>query len=265
MSELIHLESGQTGLQWRLLATVSAAALVAAMCNANQAEAQDSDRPTVWIELGGLMQHVSGQGDPFVPSFLAANPNSPVLQPTTPVQAQRSVPFSFGEEGKITVQPEGSDWQFAASVSYGRSSTFKHVDHQTNRLFTKYTGYVTDLERFADTKVHRKQSDAIVDFSAGKDVGLGLFGKNWFSVLSLGVRFAQFSSKTTFDVRARPDLQLQYKYPATFSGIHILPQHSFHNYHVTGSASRSFHGIGPSITWNASFPFWVRWKKARLL
>jgi iron complex outermembrane recepter protein len=256
MSELMNARNGGRNFHWQLLTTVSALALLAAAYGTSEVKAaeQDTDRPALWIELGGQLDHVAGQGEPFSPAFLTAYSDSVVLQPTTPVQAQNPPPFSFGEEGKISFQPQGSDWVLLAAVNYGRSSNFKHVDHQTNRVFTKYPGYVTDLEKFADTKVTRRESHAILDFAAGKDVGLGLFGREGSSILSLGVRFAQFTSKENFNINARPDLQLQYKYPASYAGIHFLPDRRFHTYHAAGSASRSFHGIGPSLSWNGSAP-----------
>jgi len=152
------------------------------------------------------------------------------------------------------LQPKETDWQFAASVLYGRSSSFKHVDHQTSRVFTKYEGYVTDLEKFADTKVQRQESHLLLDFSAGKDVGLGLFGRHGSSVLSAGVRFAQFTTKENFHLNARPDLQLQYKYPSHYGSIHFLPDRRFHTYQATGLATRSFVGVGPSLSWTGSVP-----------
>ena len=63
---------------------------------------------------------------------------------------------------------------------------------------------------FADTQARRSESHAILDFTAGKDVGLGMFGRDSTSTLSLGVRFAQFASKSAFNVSARPDLQFKY-------------------------------------------------------
>ncbi len=260
MSELMNVRSNGRGLRWQLLSTVSAVALLAAVYGPSDSRAadQDADRPTVWIELGGQMEHINGQGDAFVPGFLAANPNSSVLQPVTPVQAQRPGPFSFAEEGKISIQPDGSDWVFSVGVNYGRSSNFKHVDHQTNGVHAKYSHskpgqLITDAD-FADTQAHRQESHAILDFVAGKDVGLGMFGKEGSSTLSFGVRFAQFASKATFDIRARPDLRIKY-YPSA----HALPSRDplkyFHTYHAAGQASRSFHGIGPSLSWNGSIPF----------
>ena len=90
MSELMNTQDAERDFRWQLLTTVSALALLAAVYGSSEAKAadEDADRPTVWIELGGQLEHVSGQGDLFTPGFLAANPNSPVLQPVTPVQAQ---------------------------------------------------------------------------------------------------------------------------------------------------------------------------------
>ena len=200
---------------------------------------------------------MEGQGDNFPVGFLSTYPDSPVLQKVTPLQAQNPPPFSFGEDGKITYQPEDSDWVFSAAVRYGRSSTFKHVDHQTGRVSSipfKYgTGVsITTVEKFSNTQEHRHESYTVIDFAAGKDFGLGLFGKDGSSILSLGVRFAQFSSNATFDVRARPDLRTKHKY----YGTHKLGNNVyFHTYYATGRAARSFHGIGPSLSWTGSSPF----------
>lgn len=258
MSELMNTYT-RRAVRRQLLSTASALAFIAsayAMGEANAADG-DADHPTLWIELGGDLQHVGGQGEPFMPGFVAANPNSAVLKQPTPIQAQKPLPFQFGEEGKISLQPEGSDWVFSASVLYGRSSNFKKVDHQTNRVFSlqyPYTPskfYKTDLENFANTQVHRRESHAVLDFAVGKDVGLGLFGREGSSNLSLGVRFAQFSSDVTFDAKARPDLHVNSKYNSFFH--RSLPKSKyFHTYHATGQASRSFHGIGPSLSWNGS-------------
>ncbi len=259
MSELSSTRNDSREFRWQLLATVSAVALLASftMRDAKAAD-QDADRPTVWIELGGQLERAAGQGNSFAPGFLTTYQNSPVLQPTTPLQAQNPPPFSFAEDGKISFQPNGWNWIFFAAVNYGRSSNFKHVDQQTNRVGPPTHGFYISHGRsfattadFADTQVHRRESHTILDFVVGKDVGLGMFGRESSSTLGFGIRFAQFESNTTFDVRARPDLHVKY-YPAQ-NPSYALPY--FHTYHATGSASRSFHGIGPSLSWNGSTPF----------
>ena len=247
-------------IRWQLLSTVSAFALLASTYTADAA-GSDADHPQIWIELGGQMENIDGQGEVFAPAFLANNLNSPVLTPVTPLQAQRPPKFSFGEEGSISFQPDSSDWVFSAALRIGRSSNFRHVDHQTNDAF--HTLYKSDVakypskppispENFADTQVHRKESHAVLDFLAGKDVGLGMFGRNASSILSLGVRFAQFTSKESLDIRARPDRTIKYAQPVPHITL-LLPY--FHTYHVTGNASRGFRGVGPSLSWTGSAPF----------
>ncbi len=261
MSELMNARSGKRDFRWQLLTTVSALALLAAvgMGDAKAAD-EEPDRPTVWIELGGQAENITGQGERFAPAFLAAYPNSTVLGPVTPIQAQKPSQLGFGEEGTISFQPEGSDWVFSAALRYGQSSNTRHVDHQGNGVHqTKYvngvpvSGHLLTVTKFADTHAHNQETHAVLDFLAGKDVGLGMFGKDSSSVLSLGVRFAQFASKETFDIRARPDLHFKYLPAASAPTRIALPY--FHTYHASGNASRSFRGIGPSLSWTGSTPF----------
>ena len=163
MGELMNTKNGRA-IRWELLSAASALALLASTYAAGEAKAvdDDTDRPTFWIELGGELQHVGGQGDSFPVEFLVANPNSPVLKPVSPLQAQKPPAFEFAQEGKFLLQPEGSDLVFSAAVNYGRSSNFKHVDHQTDGTYKKYLGggppAIYTAADFADTQVHRKAS-----------------------------------------------------------------------------------------------------------
>ena len=63
--------------------------------------------------------------------------------------------------------------------------------------------------RFADTQVRNSEQHTILDFQAGKDVGLGLFGKDTSSTVSLGVRFAQFRDKANIALKSDPDWHFQ--------------------------------------------------------
>ncbi len=260
MSELTNKAGIEYGFRRRLLSTTSALALCAAVSAAGPAAAEDNNRPTVWIELGAQADRVIGQGTAFQPPFLVANADSSFLAQTpTPLQAQNPAAFSFGGEGKISIQPDGSDWDFSASVAYGRSNNATHTHHQTYKLM--YVGYKYGapypanehpraIDKFADTHASRRESHAILDFQAGKDVGLGMFGNGGSSVVSFGVRFAQFVSGATFDVRARPNVQIKTLSLPTF---HVsIHRPYFHTYHASGDAARSFHGVGPSLSWDAS-------------
>ncbi len=216
-------------------------------------------KPHLWIELGGQAEYINGQGDVFTPAFLALYPTSPVLHNVSPTQEQRPSLFSYGEEARVSFQPDDSDWVFSAAVRYGRSGNSTQVHHQTTGVHQqKYvsgvpqpTNVLFTNEKFATTTVTHQESHTILDFMAGKDVGLGMFGLDGTSTISGGVRSAQFGSKATVDIRARPDMNF-----VTFNSppilVYINPY--FHDYHFTGEATRTFQGIGPSIAWDASTP-----------
>ena len=61
MSELMNARSDSRDFRWQLLTTVSALALLTSVYGSNRSEAadQDADRPTVWIELGGQLEHMN--------------------------------------------------------------------------------------------------------------------------------------------------------------------------------------------------------------
>jgi hypothetical protein len=100
--------------------------------------------------------------------------------------------------------------------------------------------------------VHNNERHLIADFQVGKDVGLGMFGGHGSSVFNLGVRFAQFRSDSNIVLHSNPDWGFTYKYLP--NGV-IIPYQAFHTNKATLLAQRNFHGIGPSLSWNASAPF----------
>ena len=75
------------------------------ICGSSRSSAadQDTDRPTVWIELGAQSEQVSGFGDPFAPPF-----TSEIIADgfASPIQAQRALSQSFGGESKYFVPAE---------------------------------------------------------------------------------------------------------------------------------------------------------------
>jgi len=78
------------------------------------------------------------------------------------------------------------------------------------------------------------------------------------SVFSLGVRFAQFNSTSNIALKSDPDWQRFYKYVNHPSiGINnekLVTGQLYHSNAASIRAARSFHGVGPSISWNASAP-----------
>jgi len=290
MSELINTQTDQNIFRWRLLSTVSALSLLTTLYASHEARAEDSDRPTLWIELGGQLERASEAQDAFTAPFMDALQTPPprpfgplqgfavaaqtrrnVAMPDTPfdiaypLHAQRVPEYDFGEEGKIAFQPKGSNWIFSAKVRYGRANGARLEKQQTHDRATYVyqpdhpssaprTPYVV---RFSNAQTKYTQSQTILDFQVGRDVGLGMFGRNTSSVVDFGVRFAQFTSKSMVDIKERPQMQIYYNHwvYAGFGANKYFYNTRFQDYELLGHSQRSFHGVGPSLSWSGSTPF----------
>lgn len=251
MNELIQTQGSQRNRRLCLLATASALTLASSAFVQACAETRDT-APTVWIELGGQLQRDDGGQSPFAPKF-ALGPR-PDFETFSPTGSQHLPRYSFGGEGKITFRPEDSDWTFSASVLYGRSNRDKSYHDQktyaiTGTLAPIFPTFSVPSYLFSDLRAQHSESHTVLDFKAGKDVGLGLFGQHGESTLDIGVRFAQFNSKSNVSLRSVPQA-LESKYVAFVQKS--LPVTHQRSYFATQTASRSFHGLGPTISWDAS-------------
>ncbi len=258
MSELINIHDPRAVIRRQLLATASAMALVSYIASASAAAADDTDRPTVWIELGGQIEMTQGTTSPFIAPFMALNPTPDVYSGVPLATLQRPSAIGIGAEGEISFAPKGSDWVFSVGVRYGRSHAKRHAHNQLgvppvpwNLTYAgnvyPYTKYISTA-KLADAQTEYSEQHFIVDFSAGRDVGIGRFGRDGSSTLGAGVRFASFVAHSFAHVSARPEVDTVF---ASVYGFHI-PRPTFHQYTMIASAERSFRGIGPSLSWNAS-------------
>ncbi len=260
MSELINTHDNRATIRWKLLTGASALVLTAYVSSADMARAEDS-HPLFWLEFSGDASVVSGEGQPFAPPFVHADANPGVFDPVSPLRVQKPPPFSFGGETTLSFQPEDSNWIFSAGVRFGRSNSSRITHQQTqgpliptsSYYYQYFAGlgvpirYASGFLGYAEFRGHNREHHTILDFQAGRDVGLGLFGHNGTSVVSAGVRIAQFNSDASILIRARPDLV-----DSNFAGIKY--DRDFHHYYLSGSAQRSFHGIGPSVSWSNTVP-----------
>jgi hypothetical protein len=250
MNELMNTSSG-SNIRWRLLATVSAITLLSVISVGEDAHAAgESDQPTVWIEIGGQLERVDGGQAPFAPPFTLITPTPAPYKEGSPLIAQRPPRFSFGGEAKIVFEPEGTDWVLSAAVRYGRSNGKRHVRQQTdlpNNITFGTRVFPYPGQQFADTKTNNLGGDTVVDFQVGKDVGLGMLGHEGSAVLTAGVRFAQIQQHSHIEMKARPE----WVFLETFG---FLIDASYHSYAANVDISRNFHGVGPSISWNAATP-----------
>jgi len=276
MSELINTKNNRNDLRWKLLTTVSALVLIGSLSTTPNAKADDdTDGPTVWIELGGQLSRLNDSQESFDPVFANTPARPSIFSPSS--KFEKPPAYSFDEFGTISFQPESSDWIFSASVHYGRSASKGDVRQQTHpkSAYTKFSYFISYnpnnighgafywaplANKFADTNAQIGERHSILDFQAGKDVGLGRFGgTHGSSALSLGIRFAQFSSTSNIALKSDPDWHFNYKYftyaPAGLNHIKFVSAQPYHNNAASLTAQRNFHGLGPSISWKASAPF----------
>jgi len=271
MSELIQKHDNRATIRWKLLTSASAFALMSTVSTADLAHADDTDRPQLWIELGGQLSQLDDSQVILAPAFLADRPS--IFAASQPLEKPSR--FSIDEFADLSFQPDNSDWVFSASIRYGRSKKERHLHQQTypKPLVEYYYDFNNTLatfvitrpvDKFADTNVSISEKHSILDFQAGKDVGLGMFGSmNGSSVVSVGVRFAQFASRSNIALKSDPDVHPKYYYIA--SGAFKTPVHgiagriliggTYHANTAVLTAARSFRGIGPSLSWSASAPF----------
>jgi len=263
MSELIQRNQSGAATRWKLLTGVSVLALAAYGATPDVAAAQDQDHSTVWVEFGAQMSKLDASAEPYAPDFTSMRPSNF----SSSQRFEKSPRYSLEEYGKLSLRPNGADWILSAAVRYGRSSVHRRVHEQSPfaapqsyALYTsRPTGYYPvrspRAARFAETTVGNSEQHLIADFQAGKDVGLGLFGKHGSSTVGLGVRFAQFTDKSNVTLKSDPDWHFQPK-TILFYGLYhvnVLPQ-AYHSNAADFHAGRSFQGVGPSVSWNASEP-----------
>jgi hypothetical protein len=282
MSELMNLSVPSVGYRRSLFATVSGLALLVAISHPDRVNAEEKTDPSVWIELGGQLEHVSRIQDTFVAPFFTnpmplgafpfgfrrwpgtlTDPLTGAFDRSQPLEAQSPPQNNFGGEGRISFAPKDWNWTFSASVRYGRSNGSKRVTQQTaNRIPfqfmpTKYPDsppFTPSVVRFSNANAQYSQSHIIADFEVGRDVGLGLFGGRSESVFSAGIRFAQFASKSAVHVNADPDVRIYHYVGSLYGNKFHKYQTRFQTYVMSAHSSRSFHGVGPSLSWKSSLP-----------
>ena len=228
MSEIKTTREYHEGFRWALLATVSIIALTGAACNA---KAADSNTAPFWIELGGQLAQNQTDAEVFDPHFLSASP----FEAASHVDLEKGPPSTWDGDAKIAFEPEGTGWVFSASILYGKGNRHGSVNQQTANPSPGY-GLFQAYQKF---EARSEASHTVLDFQAGKDIGLGMFGNAGHSVLSLGVRYAQFASSSNVSIQSQPTNQ-------------VVAFGSYHRFYATLAAKRKFTGVGPSLSLDSS-------------
>lgn len=208
--------SRELKLRRKLLGTASAVAALTAFQMPGQAFAGDASNSDwhLTVDLGGQFTFNSGDktvyGDPSAPTPLVGLTN--------------------GGDGWAAVNLSTDGWIFGLTYNFGRTgNSHGSFSYYSGTAFTHYSG---------SGHVSHNKSHKMLDFTIGQDVGLGMFGMDGSSVVSAGVRWANFAAETagTFSYGA--------KYSDGFTS-HTTYDNELH---------RTFNGIGPVISWAASTP-----------
>jgi len=244
MSELIQKHDNRATIRWKLLTGASALALTAYVSSAGLARAEDTGHPVVWIEAGGAFDQLTANNT----LWLSPNTPAPQANPTPPFGTLPQA--GYDADFKLSLTPNDSDWIYSVGLIYGRSLRGHKTNHdQTyNTRIAFHTAYgapkyVYTNWNFANTQQRSDAKHLILDFQAGKDVGLGMFGGK--STLSVGVRWARLREAASGHMSGATN--------ATYHGDRPYATET----HVIADflAKHSFSGIGPSIAWDSSVPF----------
>jgi len=241
----------------------------------------NGDRPTLWVTAGGNFNNLlSADSETYYPDYIRpggarllsgslSGPAPAGTQTVTELMAASGFPSpgsyekapasGFDWEGKLVLQPQGSDWVFKAGVRYGRSSNNRRVyqseipgtrTRQPGLFAGKYINcsgassydncHSGIHRKFVNANSHQSEQHTIMDFEAGVNIGIGLFGKEGQGNISGGIRMAQFTSQSNFEINTDPDYF--FKTNGTYHNV----------YETTGDENRSFRGIGPEVGWDAN-------------
>jgi iron complex outermembrane recepter protein len=204
--------------------------------------------PPLWVEFGGQFDLLNDSQQKIDPPFFAKVADAGF---DSPLSFEKAPKIGVEENAKISFTPDGGDWVLSASIRYGRSGTKAYKHQQTNNpALGPLVGAFDTNARFhyAETTTSNSNTHEIYDFMIGKEVGLGSLGMSGTSVVSGGMRFAQFRSRSDLTVYSDPD----YLNPNT--KYHFGGPKYFHNFDAKAHNRMSFTGIGPAISWDASMP-----------
>jgi hypothetical protein len=214
--EMPIFERGQS-VRMQLLTTASMVALAAAGTSSTALA------DTFSVDIGGSwLQTHHDNTDYLNPDF--PNSSEPTVFDVAPGNG-------FEANGTVSWRPDDSDLIFSAGLTYGRTH-----DHHASR----YGSFSEEFSnKYFGGNASNKVSHTLIDFQVGRDFGIGMFGENGSSVLSIGARYAKFSDRTH----------------VAFQSSKYLPEEGGpHTFGGAGRINRGFTGLGPRLSWEASLP-----------
>ena len=214
-------------------------------------ERRDGPSPFT-VELGRQVQRHDAPNAALTPSFLGEF--SPELDPLA--DQQDDLNWGDGREVKLTWRPDDA-WQVAIGTRFGKTKGAVPWSERKRPSGAEwgpegaegaYGSTITDLYTYTISSTADREEHTIIDFTVGRDFGMGMAGENSSSALSAGLRYAELTSETSAHIFGptnwvQGDRDFLNKYPDPTT--HDRFEGEF-------SADREFKGVGPVLSWEAS-------------
>src|SRR5215472_14710471 len=163
--------------------------------------------------------------------------------------------FSGGGQPRIKVRNgidtyldmalQSGDWYLTLSANYGRTGNSHDAFN-----YKKYDNFFSRYSHHRGQATHH-ESHTIIDFTLGKDVGLGCIGLDGSSIISAGVRYEHFVARTNTSFIYSGHGYTKFGSPAYYS-----------YYTFARKIDRQFVGWGPVVTWKSRMPIDPDWSLA---
>ncbi len=160
MSELINTHDNRATIRWKLLTGASALALAAYVSSGDIAKAEDASRPLIWLELDGQFATQKNDLEVYSPPFFANSPFDGVSS----LAYEKTRPYIWDKSGKISFQPQGSDWVVSASIRYGKSGRAEKSLYITPNPVVEFYGQEKVYRAYQDSELRSSESHTIIDF-----------------------------------------------------------------------------------------------------
>jgi len=220
------------------------------------------------VELGGRIQRHDAPNAAVEPSFA-----SEFEGPLDVVAAPQSDDLDWGDgrDVKLTWRP-GGPWSVSAGLRVGETNGYntREVQQPTEpvcgfddpamcEFFASMppTAHLAAFSRInhAQARITDNEEHELIDLTVGYDVDVPKLSR---STIQAGLRHAQLTSHTLTMLRGTPDWEL-------VEGFVFAPELNVHNIYVGDTeAERKFEGVGPTLSWDASYPLWSGDEAGRL-
>ena len=217
------------------------------------------------VEIGAGALRMEAENEVFLPDFV--DDFSDAIRPVFAQGQDARLDWGDTRHVRVNYRPRGGPWVVSATARFGRTNGTDTAENSEDVpggcIVPPAYAALCDVPAYADTFLSdgafnygrgssvSREDHAVVDFTVGKDVGLGALEGGLKSRLSAGLRFARFNSHTDVTLLGKPDY---YVPPLGMLFCPSVPEYCATVTEVDGTleSRRSFEGVGPVVSWEAS-------------